>query len=153
MAPIDAAPAIERAAAPTRTLPAAAAPASSSLAVLGHITDAPSSEEGPVVEFAPPRVKGGLLTDVEPAVRRLRAGVRACYERFVADEDEPPSASEVSLHLFVMQNGSVRSAKAEEVAHLSASAIDCMVRRAQVATFPPPVGEPSEVIVSIHLHP
>jgi hypothetical protein len=141
------------ASAPTRTLPASDAPASSSLAVLGRISEPPSNDEGPAVVFALPRVKGGLLTDVAPAVKRLRGGVRACYERFLGEEDDPPAASDLSLHLFVMQNGSVQSAKAEDVSHLSASAVDCIVRRAQVATFPPPVGEPSEVIVSIHLHP
>jgi hypothetical protein len=31
--------------------------------------------------------------------------------------------------------------------------VDCMVRRAQMATFPPPVGEPAEVILPITLHP
>jgi hypothetical protein len=103
--------------------------------------------------FASPVVKGGLMTDVEPAVRRLRAGVRACYERFLAGEDDPPATSDLSLHLFVMPNGSVQSAKADDVSNLSATAIDCIARRAQVATFPPPVGEPSEVIVAIHLHP
>jgi hypothetical protein len=103
--------------------------------------------------FEVPRVKGGLLTDVEAAVRRMRAGVRACYERFLGDEDDPPATSDLSLHLFVMQNGSVQSVRADGVAHLSAGAVDCVVRRAQVATFPPPVGEPAEIIVPIHLHP
>ncbi len=131
----------------------AASPVSSSLARLGDITDPPSKEEGPSITFAPPRVTGGLLTDVEPALRRMRAGVRACYQRFLDEENEPPEASELSLHVLVMQNGSVRTARAQEVSRLSASAVDCMLRRAQVATFPPPVGEDAEVIVAIHLHP
>jgi hypothetical protein len=137
----------------TRTRQPADAPASSSLAALGQISEPPREESGPAVVFAPPRVMGGLLTDFEPALRRMRAGVRACYERFLGEEDEPPSASALSLHLAVMPNGSVKSAKAFDVSKLSASAVDCIVRRAQVATFPPPVGEAAEVIVPIQFHP
>jgi hypothetical protein len=140
----------------TRTLPTAGPPASSvppSLARLGDLTEPPSKEEGPSVTFAPPRVMGGLLTDVEPALRRMRAGVRACYQRFLGEEDEPPETSELSLHVVVMQSGSVRRAQAKDVARLSPSAVDCIVRRAEVATFPPAVGEDAEIIVPIHLHP
>jgi hypothetical protein len=142
-------PPVER----TRTRQPADAPASSSLAALGQISEPPREEGGPVVVFAPPRVMGGLLTDFEPALRRMRAGVRACYERFLGEEDEPPPASALSLHVVVMPNGSVKSAKATDVSKLSASAVDCIVRRAQVATFPPPVGEAAEVIVPIQLRP
>jgi hypothetical protein len=134
-------------------LHAADAPASSSLASLGVDSEPPSRDQGPAVVFAPPRVTGGLLTDFDPALRRMRAAVRACYVRFLSDEDEPPETSALTLRVVVMESGSVQSVKAEGVAHLSASAVDCMVRRAQVATFPMPVGEPAEVFLPITLHP
>ena len=92
------------------------------------------------------------MTDVDPALRRMRAGVRACYVRFLDEEEEPPETSSLSLHLVVMPNGSVQSTRADDVSRLSAGAVDCIVRRAQVATFPPPVGEAADVTVPIQLH-
>jgi hypothetical protein len=135
-------------------LHAAEAPTSlGSLATLGVDSEPPSSDQGPAVVFAPPRVAGGLLTDFDPAIRRMRAAVRACYVRFLAEEEEPPETSALTLRVVVMANGSVQSVRAVGAERLSASAIDCMVRRAQVATFPPPVGEPAEVSLPITLHP
>jgi hypothetical protein len=138
----------------TRTLHAPEAPTSlGSLGSLGLDSEPPSNDRGPAVVFAPPRVTGGLLTDFDPALRRMRAAVRACYVRFLAEEEEPPQASALTLRVVVMENGSVQSVKGVGAEHLSASAVDCMVRRAQVATFPTPVGEPAEVFLPITLHP
>jgi hypothetical protein len=139
-----------RSAAPSRSVEA---PAASSLALLEQVSDGPASREGPVVTFAVPRVKGGLLTDIEAPLRRMRAGIRACYARFLDEEDEPPARSSLSLHLVVLESGSVRSVTAEDVTGLGASAVDCMVRRAEMATLPPASGEPAEVILPISLAP
>jgi hypothetical protein len=126
---------------------------SSSLALLEHASAPPTAPEGPLVTIAMPRVRGGLLTNIDPAIARMRAGIRACYVRSVEEQDDPPETSTLWLHVFVMENGSVRSAVADQVSGLGAAAVDCMVRRAQMATFPPPVGEPAEVILPITLHP
>jgi hypothetical protein len=139
-----------RSAAPSRSVEA---PAASSLASLEQVSEGPASRERPVVTFAAPRVKGGLLTDIEAPVRRLRAGIRACYARFLDEEDEAPARSSLSLHLVVLKSGSVRSATAEEVTGLGASAVDCMVRRAEMATLPPAAGEPAEVVLPLSFLP
>jgi len=131
-----------------------ARPVSSSLALLGQVPAAPSSEQGPTVALGSPQVSGGLLGDVDPAILRMRAAIRACYARFVAVEDDVPDASSLSLRIVVAPNGSVRSVVADKVSGLAPGTTDCIVRRAQVATFPPPAtGGPAEVVIPITAHP
>jgi hypothetical protein len=79
---------------------------------------------------------------------------RACYARFVAVKDDVPDASSLSLRIVVAPNGSVRSVVADKVSGLAPGTTDCMVRRAQVSTFPPPaIGDPAEVVIPITAHP
>jgi len=139
----------------TSAAPAASLPIASSLHLaLLEPAAAPSAVvEVALVTIETPRVRGGLLTNIDPAILRMRAGIRACYARSVEEQDDPPPTSTLLLHVFVMQSGSVRSVVADQVSGLGAAVVDCMVRRAQMATFPPPVGEPAEVIVPITLHP
>ena len=91
------------------------------------------------------------MTDLDPALRRMRAGIRACYVRFLEGEEEPETSSALSLHIAVMANGSVRKASADQVSGLDASAVDCIVRRAQMATLPPPVAQAAEITLPITL--
>jgi hypothetical protein len=128
-------------------------PISTSLALLGASSAGPARSEGPTVTLGAPQVTGGLLGDVDPVIRRLRAGIRACYARFVESEDEAPKTSSMSLRLVVATSGSVHSAAAEQVKGFSPNAADCIVRRAQMATFPPPAGEPAEVAIPISASP
>jgi hypothetical protein len=130
---------------------APASPIASSLAALGSAS--PSVDQGAVVLWGVPRVTGGLLTDLEPTLRRMRAGVRACYERFLEGSEEPETTATLSLRLVVMPNGSVRRASASEVVGLDQGTVDCIVRRAQMATLPPPVSEGAEVTLPITLRP
>jgi hypothetical protein len=55
--------------------------------------------------------------------------------------------------MVVSTNGSVKSARPEGISQIDAAAVDCMVRRAQAATFPSPVGEPAEILLSIAFLP
>jgi hypothetical protein len=128
-----------------------AAPLSSSLTELGRATELPELEGEPAIAVFVERVSGGLMPDIEHATSRLRAGLRACYLR--SHGDDPPDASRLSLRIVVSTSGSVKSAKPEGVSEIDDSAVDCMVRRAQTATFPAPVGEPAEIILSIAFLP
>ena len=89
------------------------------------------------------------MPNIEHATSRLRAGMRACYLRSVGDE--PPDASRLALRIVVSTNGSVTSVRSESATDIDSSAVDCMVRRAQAATFPAPVGEPAEIVLQHRL--
>jgi hypothetical protein len=130
---------------------AAALSSSSSLAGLERAPSPASGPEGPFVAVDTPRVTGGLVTDISPTVGRMRAGFRACYARWLDEEEDPPEASAISLRVFVMPSGSVRTVAVEANSGLSPSAVDCFVHRAEVATFPPPVGGAAEVVLPITL--
>jgi hypothetical protein len=83
----------------------------------------------------------------------MRAGIRACYERFLEGQDEVDTTATLSLHIVVLPNGSVRKASALEARGLDASTVDCIARRAEMTTFPPPVSEAAEVTLAITLRP
>jgi hypothetical protein len=123
----------------------------SALAGLDRRARGPSADQGPSVEWGPPRVTGGLLTDIEPALRRMRAGIRACYERFLEGQEEGDTTATLSLRIVVLPNGSVRKAGAAEARGLDPSTVDCIVRRAEMTTFPPPISEAAEVTLPIIL--
>jgi len=141
----------ERPAPETHTRPASTAVASS-LAALER-APAPTQDDGPTVSFGPPQVSGGLLGDLEPTIRRMRAGIRACYARFVESEDDVPDASSLSLRFVVMSNGSVQSVRTLGSAGVAPGALDCMARRVQMTTFPLPAGEPAIVELPLQLRP
>jgi hypothetical protein len=111
----------------------------------------PDIEGEPTIAVFVERVSGGLMPDIEHATGRLRAGMRACYLRYLGDD--PPDASRMSVRIVVSTNGSVKSARAEGVSGIDEAAAECMVRRAQAATFPPPAGEPAEIVLSIAFLP
>ena len=97
-----------------------------------------------------------LLRDLCPrqgAALLLRAGFRACYARSIEAAEDTPDASTFSLRLVVMPNGSVRSVTAVGASGLERSAVDCMIRRAQMATFPASRGDRIEVVLPLTLHP
>jgi hypothetical protein len=126
--------------------------AASALAALGR-GPLPSLDERPTVVVGAPRVLGGPLGDVDPAIKRMRAGFRACYAHGAAEAEELPDASAFSLHLFVMPNGSVRSVTAEGASGIAPAAVECIVRRAQMTTFPASMGAPVEIVLPLSLHP
>jgi hypothetical protein len=130
--------------------PPPAPPLSSSLSELGQ-APLPDIEGEPTIAVFVERISGGLMPDIEHATGRLRAGMRACYLRYLGDE--PPDASRMSVRIVVSTNGSVKSARPEGVSEIDPPAVDCMVRRAQAATFPPPLGEPAEIVLSIAFLP
>jgi hypothetical protein len=103
------------------------------------------------VTIETPRVTGGLVTDIGPTVARMRAGFSACYARWLDEEEDPPETSAISLRVVVMPSGSVRSVAAFANSGLAPGAVDCLVHRAEVATFPPPVGGAAEVVLPITL--
>jgi hypothetical protein len=127
-----------------------APPLSSSLSELGQ-APLPDIEGEPTIAVFVERVSGGLMPDIEHATGRLRAGMRACYLRYLGDD--PPDASRMSVRIVVSTNGSVKSARAEGISGIDEAAAECMVRRAQAATFPPPAGEPAEIVLSIAFLP
>jgi len=131
--------------------PMPARPLSSSLSELGQVTPLPDIEGEPTIAVFVERISGGLMPDIEHATSRLRAGMRACYLRSVGDD--VPDASRLALRMVVSTNGSVKSVRPESVADIDATAVDCMVRRAQAATFPAAVGEPAEIVLSIAFLP
>ena len=146
-------PAPPVAAQPTATGSPGATPAQPLSSSLSELSRAPLPEiegEAAIAVFVE-RVSGGLMPNIEHATSRLRAGMRACYLRSV--EDDPPDASRLSLRIVVSTNGSVKSVRSENVSDIGESAVDCMVRRAQNATFPPPVGDPAEIVLSIAFLP
>jgi hypothetical protein len=96
-------------------------------------------------------VTGGLLPSIDHAIARLKGGILACYTRSL--NEDAPEESSLLLKLVVGTNGSVKTASAAGVSGLDASAVACMVRRAQTSTFPPPVGGPAEVTLPIVAHP
>jgi hypothetical protein len=113
----------------------------------------PSLDEGPTVVVGAPLVLGGPLGDVEPAIKRMRAGFRACYAHGVEEADEIPDAAAFSLHLFVMPSGSVRSVATEGAASINPAVAECIVRRAQMTTFPASMGDEVEIVLPLTLHP
>jgi len=131
--------------------PTPARPLSSSLSELGQGAPLPDLEGEPTIAVFVERISGGLMPNIEHATSRLRAGMRACYLRSVSDE--PPDASRLALRIVVSTNGSVTSVRPESATDIDNSAVDCMVRRAQTATFPAPVGEPAEIVLSIAFLP
>ncbi len=130
--------------------PTPAQPLSSSLSELGRAPLPQIEGEAAIAVFVE-RVSGGLMPNIDRATSRLRAGMRACYLRSV--EDDPPDASRLSLRIVVSTNGSVKSVRSENVSEIGESAVDCMIRRAQNATFPPPVADPAEIVLSIAFLP
>jgi hypothetical protein len=140
-------------ASPTSSASAASAlarPLSSSLSELGN-APLPALEGDPTIRVDVERVSGGLLPDLTASTMRLRAGMRACYLRSL--EDDAPDASSVVLYLTVSTNGSVRAVRQEGASEIDEGAVACMIRRAQTATFPPPVGEPAEVVLRVSFLP
>jgi hypothetical protein len=130
---------------------ATARPLSSSLTELGQTTPLPEIEGEPAIAVFVERVSGGLMPDIEHATSRLRAGMRACYLRSMGED--APDAARLALRIVVSPNGSVKSVRPEGASDIDASAVDCMIRRAQTATFPPPVGEPAEIALRIAFLP
>jgi hypothetical protein len=128
----------------------AAPPLSSSLAELER-APLPEIEGEPTIAVFVERVSGGLMPDIEHATSRLRAGLRACYLR--SHGDDPPDASRLALRIVVSTSGSVKSVRPDSISEIDPTAVDCMVRRAQAATFPAPVGEPAEIVLSIAFLP
>ena len=133
-----------------RAKASSAPPLSSSLSELGRAA-LPEIEGEPTIAVFVERVSGGLMPDIEHATSRLRAGMRACYLRYIGDD--PPDASRLSLRIVVSTNGSVKLVRSESISDIDPSAVDCMIRRAETATFPPPVGEPAEIVLSIAFLP
>jgi hypothetical protein len=131
--------------------PLPARPLSSSLYELERVTPLPEIEGEPAIAVFVERVSGGLMPDIEHATSRLRAGMRACYLRSV--DDDAPDAARLALRIVVSTNGSVKSVRADGASDIDASAVDCMIRRAETATFPPPVGEPAEIVLRIAFLP
>ncbi len=106
-----------------------------------------------MVSFGSPQVSGGLLGDLEPTIWRMRAGIRACYRRFVESEDDPPDASSMALRFVVMPNGGVQSVHPVGAEGVAPGVVDCIARRIQTTTFPLPTGEPAVVVLPLELRP
>jgi len=83
----------------------------------------------------------------------MRAGFRACYARSIEAAEEPPDASTFSLRLTVMPNGSVRSVTAQGASGVEPAAVECIVRRAQMTTFPASMGDGVEIVLPLSLRP
>ena len=126
--------------------------AASALRELGR-APSPENGNGPTVIVGAPQVTGGPVGDLDPSIRRMRAGFRACYARSIEAAEDPPDASTFSLRLVVMPNGSVRSVTALGASGAPPSLVDCMVRRAQMATFPASMGDGIEIVLPLGLHP
>ena len=91
------------------------------------------------------------MGDIDPALRRFKAGLRACYLRWLEEEEEQsPSPSSLTLRIAVASNGGVRSVRIEGASDAAALGA-CMSRRVEVATFAPPVGGAAEVVVALRL--
>ena len=93
-------------------------------------------------------VSGGLLGDAEHVVLRMRNGFRAC----LAQGTDPDQAQgQLTLEVVVAENGSVRTAKATSASGLDPRIAQCVERRAQVATFRPPVGGQARLSIPLSI--
>jgi hypothetical protein len=121
-----------------------------SLAPLGGIALVPppdATDGAPSIAIGRVETEGGLLREVDPSVRRMRAGLLACFTRGLGEEGAEPG--HVTLVATVGSGGSVHTVAASEVRGLSPGIVDCMRRRAQVATFPAPVGGAVRVSIPV----
>ena len=128
-----------------------ARPLTSSLPLLAAGAPPAMVANVPRIVLGSPTVSGGILPAIDRPLGRLKAGILACYARSL--DEHPPERSAISLRLAVSTNGSVRSVTAERVSALDPAVVECIVRRAEVATFPAPVGEPAEILLPMTLHP
>jgi hypothetical protein len=80
-------------------------------------------------------VSGGLLSNPERTVTRMKNGFLACIA----------GNGTLVLDVLVADNGSVLSATATDAADFDRTTVDCIERRAQAATFRPPVGGQAHV--------
>jgi hypothetical protein len=93
------------------------------------------------IEIGRIAVSGGLVANPERTVMRMKNGFRGC----IAEGE----GGTITLDVLVAENGSVLSAKATDVAGLGPSATGCIERRAQAATFKPPVGGQANVLIPV----
>jgi hypothetical protein len=90
---------------------------------------------------------GPPLRDAERVIARLRPRFRLCYERGLQERRE--MAGDMLLVTRVRSDGSVRSARAENVKGLTPRVAECIAGQMRGASFTPP-GAASTIKVPVH---
>lgn len=130
--------------------------AGASLGVVGAaarpMAEAPSPRVGPKgnVTLSDTQVQGGSIGNAARVVAGMRAGLRACYNRGLAED--PDSAGTIRLTLFVASRGAVLKADVNLTGDVPISSLSCIRSRAMAAQFEPVAeGVPVRVLVTATL--
>lgn len=134
--------------------PGSAGNALSSIGAAGKTTEQGSGNvaavKGPSgnAQLGSANVAGGRVPDASSVTARMRAGIRACYNRGL--NENPDASGRINLTIHVGPGGEVTSVTATATGNLPASVVDCVKGRAQSARFSPPEGGTAVVTIPVN---